>query len=264
MKTSLVVIVIVATLALCWLGIGQSSTTTSSVAPSPTPPSSAPAPSAVVVQPAPSAPAPDPAPALLPAPSISQVQPRLVAEIPKPTILATPPPVPMSPAEVLQANNQFHDALLGVSATIPQGWTMRSAVRWGANNEQNTIVLAPETPSTARPSMYYQMYPEAGPDLSASEAYLRQIAQSKENSRSGNGTSDYKNVPSSFEFKQIDGRPALSYFAVFSRQDQVMTEYFVRILGEKGYVMFFTTGRLEDVQAIKPQIDQMASTVKVP
>lgn len=112
--------------------------------------------------------------------------------------------------------------------------------------------------------MYYQMYSDRVPDLSASEAYLRQIAQSKEDSRSGNGTSDYKNVPSSFEFKQIDGRPALSYFAVFTTGNQVMTEYFTRILGQKGYVMFFTTGRLEDVQAIKPQIDQMASTVQVP
>ena len=108
------------------------------------------------------------------------------------------------------------------------------------------------------------MYPNGAPDTGATEAYFRDIAQKKEDSRIASGRSDYKNVPESFAFTEIDGHPSLSYFATFTAGDQVMTEYFVRILGEKGYVMFFTSGKLEDVRAIMPQVKQMAASVKPP
>lgn len=100
--------------------------------------------------------------------------------------------------------------------------------------------------------------------MEGAEAYFRRVAQNKENQRVTGGIADYKNVESSFEFAQLDGNPAVSYFAVFSRGEEVQTEYFVRVLGKKGYVMFFVPGRLEDVQKIMPQIKQMAGTLKVP
>jgi hypothetical protein len=187
-----------------------------------------------------------------------------VIEANQPTNTPTLSYPPMSLSEVLQPNNQFHDALFGVSATFPQGWTVRSARRWGSNNRENTVFLAPAVPSTATPSMYYQNYPSGGPEPGMSEAWLLKVAQTKEDSRSGEGVNDYKNVPSSFAFKQIDGRPSLSYYAVFTAGNEVMTEHFIRILGQKGYVMFFTRGRLEDVQTILPQLEQMAATVRVP
>jgi hypothetical protein len=88
-------------------------------------------------------------------------------------------------------------------------------------------------------------------------------AQEKEASRVP-ARPDYKNVPESFSYYNINGSPALSYFATFTQGDQVMTEYFVRVLGPKGYTMFFTTGRLEDVKAIMPQVKQMAGSLKGP
>ena len=57
---------------------------------------------------------------------------------------------------------------------------------------------------------------------------------------------------------------AMTYFATFTRGDQVMTEHFIRVLSPRGYVMFFTTGRFEDVKTIMPQLKQAASTVKGP
>ena len=43
-----------------------------------------------------------------------------------------------------------------------------------------------------------------------------------------------------------------------------MTEYFVRVLGGQGYVMFFSQGTFEDVKAAMPQINAMAKSVRLP
>lgn len=40
----------------------------------------------------------------------------------------------------------------------------------------------------------------------------------------------------------------MSYFATFTRSDQIMTEHFIRVLGPRGYDMFFTKGNFEDVK----------------
>ena len=167
-------------------------------------------------------------------------------------------------ADVLGPNNLYHDDTFGISATYPEGWTVAGANRWGTNNSENTVQLNPGTDTTARAGMYYQMFPNGYPELEGSEAYFRRVAQNKENQRISGGVTDYKNVPSSFEFTEVNGQPTLSYFAVFSRGAEVQTEYYVRVLGKKGYVMFTVPGRLEDVQKIMPQIKQMAATVKVP
>jgi hypothetical protein len=165
---------------------------------------------------------------------------------------------------VFGPDSLYHDDLLGVSATLPDGWAIRQAVRWGENNLQNTVVMVTGTTTTARPSMYYQRYSEGVPDLGAAEAYLRNLAQKKQDARVAAGLSDYQNVPGSFAYTDTAGRPSLNYFATFTVGNEVMTEYFIRILGQQGYVMFFTQGKFEDVKAIIPQLKQMAGTVKVP
>jgi hypothetical protein len=43
-----------------------------------------------------------------------------------------------------------------------------------------------------------------------------------------------------------------------------MAEYFVRILGPKGYVMFFTNGPADHVRKIIPTVQQVGGTVKPP
>jgi RNA polymerase sigma factor (sigma-70 family) len=171
---------------------------------------------------------------------------------------------PMVLSEVLGPNNLFQDRLFGVSMTYPEGWTVRQAMRWGTDNRENTVFLTPEPATTARPSMYYRRYPDGTPPLQNAEAYLREIAESKEKSRIAGGRRDYKNVPESFAYGEINGNPALSYFATFTQGDEVRTEYFIRILGQQGYVMFFTTGRFEDVRTIMPQFRPMAGTVQSP
>ena len=175
-------------------------------------------------------------------------------------------PQPIPPKEVLGPNNAYNDALYGVSVTYPEGWVVRDAQRWGKNNEENTVFFTAPSPSQAKPSMYYQMFSPTmpAPEAGKIETYLRDIAAAKAKSRVGAGLKDYKNVPDSFAFKQIAGRPAASYFAVFTLRGQVTEEYFIRIVGEKGYVMFFVQGPAEDVTALRGSVDQLAATVHVP
>ncbi len=254
MKSLLVALVVVG--ALLWLGTTTTFVvhTTSSVV---TLPATAPAPRASVPPPPPPRAAPVPV---------------LVGAVESVVTVPTPPEQVLTPTdapqivleEVLGPNNLYHDDFIGLSLTLPEGWKVRGAGRWGTNNHENTVTLAPETASTARPSMYYKLYVDPPPDASNADAALRTQAQQKESSRIAAGLTDYKNVPESFVTFDVNGSPAISYFATFTQGDQVMTENFIRVLGPKGYVMFFTTGKLEDVQAILPQLKQMAASIKGP
>jgi hypothetical protein len=269
------VLIAVVVAGLCWIGIVQLNRTSQPV--EATAFFAAVSPSAVaktapaVLPPVSSATPPlSPPPTAAKSSAVFSVQAPAWPTIPSPVVEPTKPTGPPAPlpqivlTEVLGPNNLYHDDAFGVSATYPQGWAVSGAFRWGTNNSENTVPLRPETPTTAHPSMYYQMYPNGYPDIEGTEAYFRRVAQNKENQRVASGVTDYKIVPNSFEFTQVDGNPTLSYFAVFTQGEEVQTEYFVRVLGKKGYVMFFVPGRLDDVQAIMPQIKQMASTVRVP
>jgi hypothetical protein len=114
--------------------------------------------------------------------------------------------------------------------------------------------------------MYYRGYTEKQAALQGIDAaaHFREGAQRKEEERIAAGIADYKNVPESFAFTHVNGQPSLSYFATFTQGGEVMTEYFVRVFNQRGYVMFFTRGRLDDVKAIMPQVQQMAASVKLP
>ena len=43
-----------------------------------------------------------------------------------------------------------------------------------------------------------------------------------------------------------------------------MVEYYVRVAGHESYVMFIVQAPLDDIDAIRAEIDRMADTVRVP
>ena len=215
-------------------------------------------------------PAQPPASAAPAVPPPAEPKPTAVAPVLVPVVAARAPdpnaPIKIDLAQTLGPDNHYQDNVVGLSATLPEGWTVRDAIRWGEGHLQNTVFLKPAEASSASPSMYYKPY--TADDASSigsagAQALLREQAQKKEASRVA-GVPDYQNVADSFLFFDVNGSPAMTYFATFTRGDQVMTEHFIRVLGPKGYVMFFTTGKFEDVKAIMPQLKQAASTVKGP
>ncbi len=153
--------------------------------------------------------------------------------------------------------------MFGVSVTYPEGWSIKQAMRWGKDNRENTVFFQPPDGSAAIPSMYYQKYLEGAPSTADdAEAKLREQAAKKEASRQASGAADYQNDPSSFVFREIDGHPTLSYFATFTQNNEVQGEYFTRVLGSQGYVMFFVRGPAKDVQASIAAVSQMAGMVR--
>lgn len=199
---------------------------------------------------------------------VAVAQPVAKAELVSAATKAVDPsaPIKIDLMQALGPGNQYTDVAVGLSAKLPEGWTIRNATRWGEGHRQNTVWLKPDHPTSAAPSMYYKPYtPEESASIArlGANALLKEQAEKKEASRIG-GVPDYKNVPESFHYFDVNGSPAMTYFATFTRGDQVMTEHFIRVLGPGGYTMFFTTGKFEDVKAIMPQLKQTASTVKGP
>ena len=165
--------------------------------------------------------------------------------------------------DVLGPNNTFHDRVVGVSFTYPAGWKVLGGFRWGIDHRENTFRFRAIWPSEASPSLYYQAFRPDSPRPADVRAWLLEAARRKEESRQG-GTSNYRNDPDTLVVRTFAGRPGMSYLATFGAGERTLAEYNLRIVGEKAYVMFFTMGPLEDVLAIRREIDQMAETVNVP
>ncbi|MGC4074323.1 MAG: hypothetical protein QM760_17785 [Nibricoccus sp.] len=203
--------------------------------------------------------APMPAPDNVTTPQAPAVETRRQPE--KPQAFTYPQ---MSLAEVVRPGNVFNDDLFGTFVVFPEGWSVKQAIRWGENNRENTVFFQPPEGSRAVPSMYYQKYPEGVPTGSP-EAYLRDLALKKEASRRKDGFPEYQNDPGSYVYREIGGHPSLSYSATYiSQNGEVHAEYFTRILGPGGYVMFFVKGPTTDIQAIIPAVHQMSGTVTPP
>lgn len=164
--------------------------------------------------------------------------------------------------EILSAENVINDSEYGVSLTFPQDWTVKNAIRWGSN--KSTIFFNPPEGSEAIPSVFYQKFSEAPPDRAYAEAVMRDQARKKEAARLKDGIVDYKNDPESFRYREINGNPTLSYFSTYMNGDEVEAEYFTRILGEEGYVMFFVRGPADDVSALITPVTDMSETVTPP
>ena len=163
---------------------------------------------------------------------------------------------------VLGPNRSFHDSEFGVKLTYPAGWEIATGGRWGKNNGENTFRFQPIWPSPAVPSLYYQRFSPDHPRPTDFEAYYRDAAERKAASRVG--LKEYRNLPETFSFRPIAGRPGCSYTASYVSGTRKMAEYFVRISGQTVQVMFFTQGPAEDIDTLRAEIDRMAETVQVP
>lgn len=174
-------------------------------------------------------------------------------------------PIPVS--ELVGANNVIRDQLYGISVTHPAGWQVRGAQRWGKNNQENTIAFMPIWPLASRPSLYYQPksnFNTPAPEPGQEEAHFRLTAGTKAASRVASGLRDYKNLEDTFDFTKLNGRPAVRYVASFTLNGKKQYEYFIRVLGDRMMVMFFTQGPAEELEVVREEIDKMSASVVVP
>lgn len=161
---------------------------------------------------------------------------------------------------VVDANNSIYDPSSGISVTCPSNWVVRDVRRWGQN--ETTITFFPQWSKEVAPRLYYAPWLEK-PAASKMEAHLRRAAEQKAEQRVRAGMRDYKNVPESFVFKQIGGRPALSYMAVFTSRGRKNEEYFMRIAGEETQAQFFVTASPDEMKTVRAEFDLMIETARV-
>ena len=169
------------------------------------------------------------------------------------------------PLKKLKApNNAVSDAEYGVSLTYPSGWNVVRAFRWGDSNEKTTIGLQRTRSTVANVSLFYQKFgreaqrPPEIKDWFRSSFHEKQAAKQKE-------LSNYQNDPGSLTYgTTAGGLPKCSYTATFTRGSARLVEYYVRVAGEKTYVMFLTQGTRSEIEAMRADIDQMADTLRLP
>jgi hypothetical protein len=165
--------------------------------------------------------------------------------------------------DVKGANNSFHDRVYGVSLTYPAGWELVRGFRWGENYEQTTFGLRRLRPSVVSTSLFYQQFTPDSPRPAEIKTWFHDAFRKKEASRQKQVRA-YRNVPESLTFETTTtGFPKSSYLATFTAGSGTMAEYYVRVAGHESYVMFITQGSLEDIDAIRTEIDRMADTVRV-
>ena len=68
----------------------------------------------------------------------------------------------------------------------------------------------------------------------------------------------------SFEFKTVNGNPALSYAARFTGGTGTQVEYFVRVMNPNGVAQFFLRAPVEEFDGLRPAFDAMVETVRLP
>ena len=164
--------------------------------------------------------------------------------------------------EIVGDDRSIRDPMYGLSARYPVGWSVRGITRWG--DRETTIYLAAPSSGTAFPTLYYRIYSGSSSLPADAENYLREQARQKEEQRISGGLADYANVVNSFEFKTVNGHPAMGNTARFTGGGTTQVEYFVRVLSPNGMALFFLRAPLSEFDGLKPGFDTMIETVRLP
>jgi hypothetical protein len=164
--------------------------------------------------------------------------------------------------EIIGDDRSIRDPLYRLTARYPTGWTVRGVTRWG--DRETTIFLGAPSLANSFPTLYYRIYPGPMPLPADAEAYLRDAALKKEEQRISGGLADYANVVNSYEFKTVNGHPALSYTARFTGGGTTQVEYFVRVVSPNGVAQFFMRSPLDEFEGLRPAFDSMVETIRLP
>ncbi len=178
------------------------------------------------------------------------------------------PVIPLD--EIAGPNNSIADRKLGLSATLPAGWTIVSATRLmpDFNNPvwpdgfTGIQLLSPE----AQPRIMYQSITD-GKAIAATEvdAWLRNRAsQIAANKSVGRGVTEYKNRPAGFVSRTVGGRPAMSWAADYKRDGKDWIEDVTLIYGEHIHAMIVVQALATEIEAIRPKFESLVESVRLP
>lgn len=161
-------------------------------------------------------------------------------------------------------NNTVNDADYGISLRYPSGWKVERAFRWGTNQEKTTIVLQRGQPVVATVSFFYQKFGGEAQRPPEIREWFRSSFQEKQAAKQQE-LPNYQNDPGSLKYgTTAGGFPLCSYTATFTKGSRTLVEFYLRVAGEKTYVMFLTQGTRAEIEAMRTELEEMADTLRLP
>jgi len=172
--------------------------------------------------------------------------------------------VPASPAGGDAAKTgaqEYRDEEMGVSFSLPTGWNIQNAARWG--DHETTAFLKGQEPKWFT-ALYFQIYPN--PQDGAPEAVMQRLRKDvapKVAQRISEGMSDYHINMETCVARKVGGRVALSCRGDYTEKGQPMAESLTWVGSEKTYALFFGRAPVADFERFSAQFDQIIETLKI-
>src|SRR5271157_217521 len=156
---------------------------------------------------------------------------------------------------------EYRDPEFAVSLEMPSGWKVAEAFR-GGDHGTTARLIGLENQDAG--SLYFKMRPN--PARSEEEAYQLLLANpaSKAAARVAAGLADYRIRSGSVERRTVGGRPAVSCVAEFTRDGVKMVEYLTWVSGENASALFFAEAANPEFDALRPRLDPIIATLKLP
>lgn len=163
---------------------------------------------------------------------------------------------------MMKPGNVLDDAMLGVRAVYPEGWTM--ALASPVNAKATSVRFDIPGNSRASFTFYYGRLDQPQPrSREEAEALLRQHVATKESERRQR-LPGYANRADGFVYAPANGQPAVRWTADYERDGAKWSEYLVRILGPNSVGLLFLNAPADQIESLKPVVDTMAETVQLP
>jgi len=176
--------------------------------------------------------------------------------------VAQPPATDQAAPTAKTAMTPLVDQEYNVHGSLPANWTVRDRLRWGA--KETTVFLFDPNHTEADPSIYYKVRDKPAviePDKVY--ANLMDQARYKEKSRQQKGLEGYANT-GDYTSETINGRPALTWSATFTRDGQPWTEVLTQIYSPNATLLVYVSAPATDLQAIRPQVTELAHSMVIP
>lgn len=167
-------------------------------------------------------------------------------------------------AEFTGPNHTLRDAKLGLTATLPEGWTLAGAGRWG--DQQQTLFFNADDADEAQPALYYKIYRTSQPMTDPALAqWYRDEAAKKQTQRRASGMSDYTNRADSLKSRTLGANAVVSWSADYTTSDgDKWAEYMVDLRTSGGNAFFFLRAPADQIEKLQPAVDAFMGTLKIP
>ena len=168
-------------------------------------------------------------------------------------------PVPINELDI--AGRKITDTKHGISFSLPEGWTLLSAVR--RPNDDSSLAFRPRSFPAVAPVLYYSSIPaDLTPESHAD--YFKKAAAEKEEQRRREGIRDYTNDADSMKARTIAGVPALVYRARYTSGGVKMEERIARLVGKRYIALCYLKCSAEAAEALQAEFEKLMETLVVP